>query len=85
MDTKKVKNIPLSRLMEINEIDDCPFCGSEEFKVDDKTGIFKCFSCFEAGDGIYLYQNLFDLDFLEAVEILSALQVSPDLASDPER
>jgi len=71
---KIARGISLSRLMLINDIGECPFCGSPEFKVSNEKGIFKCFSCFTAGDGIFLYQSLFDLDFMEAVEVLAALE-----------
>lgn len=67
--------ISMSRLVLINEIHSCPFCGSETFKVNDEVGLFKCFGCLNGGDAVSLYRKLFGLSTSEALEVLSSLNL----------
>ncbi|RKO61882.1 DNA primase (bacterial type) [Caldibacillus debilis GB1] len=77
---EEVKKLPVSRILEKytkvkpNRFTDadglCPFHGDREFgnfKISDRKGIYKCFSCGAYGDGIQFVEDLFQIGFQPAV------------------
>jgi|HigsolmetaAR206D_1030411.scaffolds.fasta_scaffold00003_159 DNA primase len=77
---EEVKKLPVSRILEKyilvkpNRFTDadglCPFHGDREtgnFKISDRKGIYKCFSCGAYGDGIQFVEDLFKISFEPAV------------------
>lgn len=60
----------------------CPFHGGRSFSVSpaSKTGsrpLFKCFGCGEGGDPIRFIEKIHNVDFLEAVKILTGGKIEP--------
>jgi DNA primase len=52
----------------------CPFHNDTKpsMSISDSKGVYKCFACGAAGDGIKFVQDLRNLDFIEAVKDISA-------------
>lgn len=60
----------------------CPFHGGRSFYVSpaSKTGgrpLYKCFGCGEGGDPIKFIEKIHNVDFLEAVKILTGGAIVP--------
>ena len=49
----------------------CPFDGSDELRLYDDTGRFRCFACGESGNAFGLVAMLDGLTFLEALSLLA--------------
>ena len=59
----------------------CPFHNDTKpsMSISDSKGVYKCFACGAAGDGIKFVQDLRNLDFIEAVkDIASQLSIPID-------
>jgi DNA primase len=52
----------------------CPFHNDTKpsMSISDSKGVYKCFACGAAGDGIKFVQDLRNLDFIEAVKDIAA-------------
>lgn len=51
----------------------CPFCGDgkHRFYVDNDEGIWICFKCDERGNPVSFVMNYYNVDYMEAVDILA--------------
>lgn len=70
----------------------CPFHGDSHpsMKINDSKGIYKCFACGAAGDGIKFVQDKLSLDFVDAVKDISGqigieIEDRPGQKADPKR